>query len=128
MSARREPGVRWRVLADAGQDERLLHELGFLRADPFGEGLLVVDGHVADLRVSRRCSEHLVSTRLMSFIKMKVTTADQKMTNRAARNCSQSWWPEPVYNRPDTEKGTQVPCAASYADCDVLTTCPAASR
>ena len=44
----------------------------------------------------------------MSFIRMKVASADQKMTNRAARNCSQSWWADPVYIRPLTENGTQL--------------------
>ena len=49
MSAGCQSRIRWRALADAGHDERLLHDLRFLWADPFGEGLLVVDCHVADL-------------------------------------------------------------------------------
>ena len=61
----------------------------------FGERLLVVDGQVADL-------EDLVlvagtpQDQPISFIRMKVTRADQKMTQIAARNCSQSWWADPV--------------------------------
>ena len=48
----------------------------------------------------------------MIFIKMKVISADQMITKMAARNCSHSWWADPVYMRPFTPKGTQVPCAA----------------
>ena len=45
----------------------------------------------------------------MSFIRMNVTRADQNSTQMAARNCSHSWWAEPVYIRPLTEKGTHFP-------------------
>ena len=31
-----------------------------------------------------------------------MTSADQKMTQMAARNCSHSWWADPVYIRPLT--------------------------
>jgi hypothetical protein len=60
-----------------------------------GEGLLAVDGQVADF-------EDLVlvagatEDQPISFIRMKVTRADQRMTQMAARNCSHSWWAEPV--------------------------------
>ncbi len=47
----------------------------------------------------------------MSFMRMKVTTADQQMTQMAARNCSHSWWAEPVYIKPPTPKGVQPPWA-----------------
>ena len=43
----------------------------------------------------------------MSFMRMKVISADQMMTKTAARNCSHSWWADPVYIRPFTENGVQ---------------------
>ncbi len=64
----------------------------------------------------------------MSFIRMKVTRADQKMTQTAARNCSHSWCADPVYIRPLTPKGTQVPLAVRYCACVVAMTCPEAVR
>ena len=49
----------------------------------------------------------------MIFMRMKVISADQKMTKMAARNCSHSWWADPVYMRPFTDVITQwaVPVA-----------------
>ena len=47
----------------------------------------------------------------MIFIRMKVIRADQKMTKIAARNCSHSWWDEPVYMSPFTENGTHFAVA-----------------
>ena len=38
----------------------------------------------------------------MIFMRMKVISADQKMTKMAARNCSHSWWADPVYISPFT--------------------------
>ena len=64
----------------------------------------------------------------ISFIRMKVTRADQKMTQIAARNCSHSWCADPVYIRPLTPKGTQVPLRRQYVAWVVATTCPAAFR
>ena len=64
----------------------------------------------------------------MIFIRMKVTSADQKMTQTAARNCSHSWWAEPVYIRPFTENGTHCPGRCRRCVCVVATTCPEASR
>ena len=64
-----------------------------------GEGFLAVDGEVADF-------EDLVlvagatQDQPMIFIRMKVTSADQRMTQTAARNCSHNWWAEPVYISP----------------------------
>ena len=45
----------------------------------------------------------------MSFMSMNVMSADQKITNMAARNCSHNWWNEWLpYISPCTENGVQL--------------------
>ncbi len=101
-------------------------------ADPLGEGLLgegllVVDGQVADL-------EDLVlvagapQDQVDELMMMKVTTADQMMTQMAARNCSHSWCHEPVYNRLLTANGVQLSARRDIGAGVVATTWPDAFR
>ena len=58
----------------------------------------------------------------MSFMRMKVISADQMMTKIAARNCSHSWWADPVYMQAVDTEGHAAPVRREVGGLEVATT------